>query len=305
MRIGHFPTMTHLHALVARNMSRRGEGWFERYLPEQRIEWYLYSAGPSSMEALFGSTVDVTYVGPSPVINAYAASNGEEVRLIAGAVKGGAALVIAPGIDIDEPKDFKGLNIASPQLGNTQDITCRAWLTEHQLSWTLEGEGDVRISPTPKSMQAQLMSQGAIQASWTVEPWVTQLEESAHARIYINEPNACTTLLAARRAWLSRNPKLAQSLVRAHRELTEWIIANPEAAQLMVIDELEELTQSSIDPTLIRRAWSRLTLDSELDTAAIEKLALDSLSTGLIEKIPPIKGLFAPIKEDIPSSPIL
>ncbi|MBR2145427.1 MAG: aliphatic sulfonate ABC transporter substrate-binding protein, partial [Akkermansia sp.] len=90
IRIGGFPNVTHVQALVARNMSRHGEGWFERYLPGYTIEWYTYNAGPTAMEAIFGRTTDLTYVGPSPALNAYAVSAGREVRLLAGAVNGGA-----------------------------------------------------------------------------------------------------------------------------------------------------------------------------------------------------------------------
>ena len=100
IRIGGFPNVTHVQALVARNMTRHGEGWFERYLPGYSIEWYTYNAGPTAMEAIFGRTADLTYVGPSPALNAYAVSAGREVRLLAGAVNGGAALMVAPGSGI-------------------------------------------------------------------------------------------------------------------------------------------------------------------------------------------------------------
>ena len=126
IRMGCFPNVTHIQALVARNMSRHGEGWFERYLPGYQLEWYTYNAGPTAMEAIFGRTVDLTYVGPSPAINAYAVSSGRDVRLLAGAVKGGAALMVSPQSGISRPSDFRGRTIATPQLGNTQDISCRA-----------------------------------------------------------------------------------------------------------------------------------------------------------------------------------
>ena len=177
IRIGGFPNVTHVQALVARNMTRNGNGWFERYLPGYTVEWYTYNAGPTAMEAIFGRTVDLTYVGPSPALNAYAVSAGREVRLLAGAVNGGAALMVAPESGISKPSDFKGRSIATPQLGNTQDVSCRAWLGKNGLSCTLEGAGDCRVSPTPNAMQLQLMKQGDIAACWTVEPWVSRLEK--------------------------------------------------------------------------------------------------------------------------------
>ncbi|MGB7257517.1 MAG: aliphatic sulfonate ABC transporter substrate-binding protein, partial [Pseudolabrys sp.] len=89
LRIGHFPNITHVQALVAHNMSRQGKGWFEQRLgPDVKIEWYVYNAGPSAMEAVFAKSIDLTYVGPNPAINAYAKSRGQEVRIVAGAVNG-------------------------------------------------------------------------------------------------------------------------------------------------------------------------------------------------------------------------
>ena len=216
IRMGGFPNVTHVQALVARNMSRHGEGWFERYLPGYSIEWYTYNAGPTAMEALFGRTADLTYVGPSPALNAYAVSAGREVRILAGAVNGGAALMVAPGSNIHNPADFKGRSIATPQLGNTQDVSCRAWLTRNGLSCTLEGAGDCRVAPTPNSMQLQLMKQGDIDACWTVEPWVSRMESMADARILVQEPDVVTTVLVGRVGWLKHHPQEAATINRAH-----------------------------------------------------------------------------------------
>lgn len=130
IRVGHFPNVTHVQALVAHALSRRGKGWFEERLgPGTKIDWFVYNAGPSAMEAVFANSIDLTYVGPSPAINAYAKSRGEEIRIVAGAANGGAALIIPQDSGLKSAKDFRGKKISTPQLGNTQDISCRAWLT--------------------------------------------------------------------------------------------------------------------------------------------------------------------------------
>ena len=129
IRVGHFPNITHVQGLVAHNLSRQGNGWFEERLgPNVEIQWFIYNAGPSAMEAIFARSLDLTYVGPGPALNAYAKSQGEEIRIIAGAANGGAALVVQPDTNLKSPSDFKGKKIATPPLGNTQDISCRAWL---------------------------------------------------------------------------------------------------------------------------------------------------------------------------------
>ena len=95
IRFGHFPNITHAQGVIAHALSRQGKGWFEQRLgPNVEIQWFTYNAGPSAMEAIFAKSLDVTYVGPGPAINAYLKSNGEEIRVISGAANGGAALVV-------------------------------------------------------------------------------------------------------------------------------------------------------------------------------------------------------------------
>ena len=291
IRMGGFPNVTHVQALVARNMSRHGEGWFERYLPGYSIEWYTYNAGPTAMEALFGRTAGLTYVGPSPALNAYAVSAGREVRILAGAVNGGAALMVAPGSNIHTPADFKGRSIATPQLGNTQDVSCRAWLTRNGLSCTLEGAGDCRVAPTPNSMQLQLMKQGDIDACWTVEPWVSRMESMADARILVQEPDVVTTVLVGRVGWLKHHPQEAATIICAHRELTQWIIDHPEEAQARVIEELTELTQAPMEPELVRSAWKRLKMTTEIDLPGLQQFVQDAQAADLLDRVPPLDGM--------------
>ena len=291
IRMGGFPNVTHVQALVARNMSRHGEGWFERYLPGYSIEWYTYNAGPTAMEALFGRTADLTYVGPSPALNAYAVSAGREVRILAGAVNGGAALMVAPGSNIQTPADFKGRSIATPQLGNTQDVSCRAWLTRNGLSCTLEGAGDCRVAPTPNSMPLQLMQQGDIDACWTVEPWVSRMESMAGARILVQEPDVVTTVLVGRVGWLKHHPQEAATIIRAHRELTQWILDHPEEAQARVVEELTELTQAPMEPELVRSAWNRLKLTTDIDLPGLKRFVEDAQASALLDRVPPLDGM--------------
>ena len=291
IRIGSFPNITHVQALVARNMSRNGEGWFERYLPGSTIEWQTFNAGPSAAEAIFGRTADLTYIGPSPAINAYAVSSGREMRLLAGAVNGGAALLVSPDSHIAKPSDFRGKSIATPQLGNTQDVSCRAWLTKNGLTCTLEGGGDVRVSPTTSSLQLQLMRQGKLDASWTVEPWVSLMEKLAGAHLLVQEPDVVTTVLAGRVAWLNAHPQETATIIRAHRELTQWILDHPQEAQKRVAAELSELTQTPVDLELVRSAWQRLTLTNEIDLTGLRQFVKDAQAADLLDRVPPIESM--------------
>ena len=160
IRFGHFPNITHAQGVIAHALSRQGKGWFEERLgPNVEIQWFTYNAGPSAMEAIFAKSLDLTYVGPNPAINAYLKSNGEEIRIISGAATAGAALVVKPDSPIKTPPDFRGKKIATPQFGNTQDIACRAWLKEHGFKVTQTG-GDVTGYPNCKSRTVGRLSEG-------------------------------------------------------------------------------------------------------------------------------------------------
>lgn len=118
IRFGHFPNITHAQGVIAHALSRQGKGWFEESLgPNVEIQWFTYNAGPSAMEAIFAGSLDVTYVGPSPALNAYFKSNGEEIRVISGAANAGAALVVKADSPIKTPLDFRGKKLLLHSLG--------------------------------------------------------------------------------------------------------------------------------------------------------------------------------------------
>src|ERR1700724_387914 len=198
IRVGHFPNITHAQGVIAHAMTRQGKGWFEERLgPGAKIEWFVYNAGPSAMEAIFARSIDLTYVGPGPALNAFTKSNGAEIRLIAGAANGGAGLVVQPDGNLKAPADFRGKRIATPQLGNTQDISCRAWLIAGGLKITQLG-GDAQVLPTQNPDQLQLFQQKRVDAVWTIEPWVSRLENEAGGRVLVEEPGSATTVLGSR-----------------------------------------------------------------------------------------------------------
>src|SRR4029434_11019392 len=135
-----------------------------------------------------------TYVGPNPALNAYFKSNGEEIRVISGAANAGAALVVKSDSPIKTPADFRGKNIATPQLGNTQDVSCRAWLKAQGLKLT-QTDSVVTLIPTATPDQLGRFQSGGVDAVWTVEPWVTRLERDAKARVFLDDKDTITTWL--------------------------------------------------------------------------------------------------------------
>jgi NitT/TauT family transport system substrate-binding protein len=292
IRVGHFPNITHAQGVVAHALSRQGKGWFEQRLgPGTKIEWFVYNAGPSAMEAIFAKSIDLTYVGPGPALNAYTKSNGQEIRLIAGAANGGAGLVVQPDESLKVPSDFRGKKIATPQLGNTQDISCRAWLIDGGLKITQLG-GDAQVIPTQNPDQLALFKAKKIDGVWTVEPWLSRLEQEASGKVLVEEKDAATTVLVSSAKFLSGQRELAKKFAQAHAELTDWITKNPEEAQRLIKAELLEETKSDMSSQLIVAAWKRILFTADTPRAAVEKFMQNSVRAGFIRTAPDLSNLF-------------
>src|SRR5678809_1764042 len=165
---------------------------------------------------------DRTYVGQGPALNAHFKSNGEEVRVIGGAANAGAAMAVRSDSSIKTAADFRGKKIATPQLGNTQDISCRAWLKAQGFKVTQTG-GDVTVLPTANPDQLGLLQSGGVDAVWTVEPWVTRLEREAKARVFLEDKDIITTWLVSSNKFLSGQRDLVKKIGAANAELTDWM----------------------------------------------------------------------------------
>ena len=283
IRFGHFPNITHAQAVVAHALSRQGKGWFEERLgPNVEIQWFIYNAGPSAMEAIFARSLDVTYVGPGPALNAHFKSNGEEIRVISGAANAGAALAVKTDSPIKTPADFRGKKIATPQLGNTQDISCRAWLKAHGFKITLTG-GDVLVIPTANPDQLGLLQKGSVDAVWTVEPWVTRLERDAKARVFLEDKDTITTWLVSSVKFLRDRRDLAKKIADANGELTKWIQENEAQAQKLLIEELKAETRADFSPDAVTQAWKRIQFTSEVSRDLVAKSVQDGKDAGFLK----------------------
>src|SRR6476619_861809 len=186
VRVGAFPNITHPQPMVG-----KANGYFEKALgPQVKFDWKTFNAGPSAIEALFAGAIDMAYIGPNPTINGYVRSNGEALRIIAGATSGGAALVVRGDSGINGPQDFHGKRIASPQQGNTQDVALRAWLKSNGLK-TRDKGGDVVVMPIANPDQLTLFLKKEIDAAWAPEPWASRLVHDAGGRIFLGERTLC------------------------------------------------------------------------------------------------------------------
>src|SRR5947208_10774080 len=234
------------------------------------------------MEASFAGSLDFTYVGPGPCLNAYLKSNGEEIRVISGAANGGAALVVKADSPIRTAADFSGKKIATPQLGNTQDISCRAWLKAQGFKVTQTG-GDVTVIPTANPDQLGLFQSGGVDAVWTVEPWVTRLERDAKGRVFLDDKDTITTWLVSSVKFRRDRRALAKKIAVANADLTKWIQASESEAQKLLIDELKAETRADFSPDAVAQAWKRIQFTGEVSRDLIAKSVQDGKDAGFLK----------------------
>ncbi len=298
LRVGHFPNVTHAQGVIAHGLSRQGKGWFEERLgSDVQIQWFVYNAGPSAMEAIFANSIDFTYVGPNPAINAHLKSRGEEIRIVAGACSGGAALVVPADGRIKTDADFKGKKIATPQLGNTQDVAARAWLVSKGLKITMTG-GDAAVIPTANPDQLSLFQQGNMDAVWTVEPWVSRLELEANGKIYLEEKTLwpegryVTTHLVSSVKFLKDQPALLKKWIAAHVELTQWINQHPAEAKQILNAEIKMETTKALPQATLDRAWQRLELTPDPVGSSLLKSAADAQRIGFLKEQPDLSRIY-------------
>ena len=293
VRVGYFPNITHAQAIIGCQTTREGRGWFEKRLgPGVKVLWYPFNAGPSAMEAVFAGGIDLAYVGPNPVLNAYIRSDGDEIRVLAGSAEGGAALVVASSGPIRSPADFRGRRMATPQLGNTQDVAARSWLQKQGFRVTITG-GDVTVLPVANPDQLALFRRGSVAGVWTVEPWVSRLEQDAGGRILLEQKDAVTTVLVSSVRFLSAHPDLAARFGEAHAALTAWINTHPAEARRLVADGLSAATGRRFPDSLVAAAWPRLRFTERVSEAQFAALVADAQRVGFLRGAIPLDRLFS------------
>ncbi len=291
LRLGHFPNVTHAQALLG-----RASGELERTVGAP-VQWTLFNAGPSAVEALFASAVDAAYVGPNPAINGFIKSRGESFVIVAGAASGGAALVVRADAGIASAADFHGKTVATPQLGNTQDVAARIWFAEHGLVSRDRG-GDLTILPLANPDQLLMFTKREIHAAWTVEPWVSRLEQEGNGRVFLEEktlwPNGryVTAVLVVRREFLQSHPDVVRGLLAAHVETTRRLNADREHAAQALCAELKRETAKELPLPIVRSALARVEFGWEPLPAALDKAALDAFRVGFLTSRPDLSGIW-------------
>lgn len=259
IRAGHYPNITHAQGVIG-----QANGWFEKALgKDAKVEWRVFNAGPSAIEALFAGQLDITYIGPSPAINGYVKSKGEALRIVAGAASGGAGLVVRADSGINTVKDFDGKRIASPQLGNTQDVALRGWLKDNGYKVKEKG-GTVQVIPLENPDQLTLFIKKEIDGAWTVEPWVSRLLLEGNGRLFLDEREIwpdrkfVTAHIIVSTKFLKEHPDLVKKWIAAQVGLTNWINKNPEEAKKILNEEIKRETGKAITENVLNQSLKRI-----------------------------------------------
>ena len=291
VRLGYFANVTHAPALVGVE-----EGLFTEALGEDiELTTEIFNAGPAAIEALSAGAIDATYIGPNPSINTFIQSGGQSAQIIAGATSGGAALVVRDGID--DVADLEGTNIASPQLGNTQDVALRSWLADEGFETSTSGGGDVTITPTENAQTLTLFQQGEVDGAWLPEPWVSRLVVDAGAHVLVDEADLWedgafpTTVLLVRAEFAEEHPDVVEKLLEGHIASVAWLDENAAEAPSVINAALEDATGKGLSDEVLARALENVTFTVDPHAETFTTLVENGLAAGT-QKDGSIEGLF-------------
>jgi NitT/TauT family transport system substrate-binding protein len=297
IRLGYFPNITHAPALVGVN-----KGFFQTALGSTKLEAKTFNAGPAAMEALFSGAIDATYIGPNPTINGWATSKGTALKIIAGSTSGGAGLVVRQGINT--VADLKGKKIATPQLGNTQDVALRAYLKKNGLNADQQGGGDVSILPQDNATAVQAFAQGAIDGAWVPEPNLSTMILESKGKLLVNEkdlwPNGqfVTTHLIVTQKFLKNYPETVKKLLQGHIESVKYIETNNADAQKAANAQLAALSGKPLKDNILGAAFKNLTFTDDPIASSLYASAQHAEDVGLLKPVD-LKGIYdlGPVNE--------
>ncbi len=294
VNLGYFPNVTHAVAIVGVQ-----RGTFQQALgANARLKTTIFSAGPALITALFANQIDIGYVGPNSAINGYVQSHSAALRIVAGAASGGALFVVRPGAHIKTAADLAGKKLATPQLGNTQDVALRYYLQQHGLQ-TADKGGNVQIVPTAPANILTLFKQGSIDGAWVAEPWGTRLLVEGKGQLFLDERSLwpdgkfVTTEVVVRKAFLDQHPDLVNKFLQAHVDTIQYIAGNLSSAETIVNSEIKRLTGKALTSSEISESFANLDITYDPLTSTLTTSADRAYSLGFLgSSMPDLSGIY-------------
>jgi NitT/TauT family transport system substrate-binding protein len=291
LRLGFFPNITHAQALYA-----KATGYFEKQIGAP-IRWTSFNAGPTAIETLFADEIDATFIGPSPTINGYLISHGQKFVIIAGSADGGTALVVRKDSNIATARDFAHKIIATPQLGNSQDVAARVWF-KSQGYLPIAAGGTLNLIALSNPDQLTMLREKQIDGAWTVEPWVSRLEIEAGGRVFLEEKDLwpqgkyVTTHLIVTRRFLHNHPDEIRDLLRAHVEVTQMIVTNQTAAATILNEQIRKETSRPLAQAVIQNALKRVVLTWDPAADSLYQDAQRAYQIHFLHQPPNLTGIY-------------
>ena len=291
VRIGYFGNLTHGTALVGNK-----KGLFQKELGATRATYAVFNAGPSEIEALNSGSIDIGFIGPSPSINGYTKSGGKNLRIIGGSASGGVKLVVNPD-KVKSLKDVRGKRIATPQLGNTQDVAFLNWAAEQ--GWKVDaqsGKGDVTVVRSDNKVTPDAFGAGSIDGAWVPEPTASKLVAQGgkvlldEATLWPDEEFVITNIIV-RRQFLEEHPKAVEAVLKASVEANKWINANPDEAKAAANQQLEADSGKALPAEVLDPAWKSIRFTDDPLAATLDAQAEHAVKAGLLEQ-PDLDGIY-------------
>lgn len=292
VKIGYFANLTHATALVG---LRKG-GQVQQALGGTKVQPFVFNAGPSEIEALNAGSIDIGWIGPSPSINGYVKSHGENLKIISGSVSGGVKLVVNPK-KIKTLDDVKGKKIATPQLGNTQDVAFLNWIASK--GWKVDaqsGKGDVSVVRSDNKVTPDAYKSGAIDGAWVPEPTASKLVAEG-GKTLLDESSLwpdkkfVITNLIVKQSFLKEHPKVVEAVLRGSVKTNAWIKAHPDQAKESANAALKAETGKALPPEVIDPAWKSIQVTDDPLASTLNTEADHAVKAGLLEK-PDLKGIY-------------
>jgi NitT/TauT family transport system substrate-binding protein len=271
------------------------KNYYAGKLGSTKLSTQIFNAGPDEMTALLGGKLDAAYVGPSSALNAYVKSNGTGLTIVAGAENAGAELVVSA--KIASIADLKGKTLATPQLGNTQDVALRYWLKQQGYATTQQGGGDVQISPTDNATTLTLFEAGKIDGAWVPEPWASRLVVEGGGHVLVDEKSLwpggqfATTNLVVATSYLQAHPQTVKALIEGQIAANAWVTANPTAAASVVNSTIKSLTGKALKDAVITRAWSEENVTNDPEASSLQTSLDHAVADGLLKQSS-LKGIY-------------
>ncbi|MDK9501501.1 ABC transporter substrate-binding protein [Streptomyces katrae] len=291
VRVGYFPNLTHATALVGVR-----EGLIQRELGGTALKTTTFNAGPAEIEALNAGSVDIGFIGPSPAVNGYVKSKGSNLRIVSGSASGGVKLVVNPD-KIKTLDDLKGKKIATPQLGNTQDVAFLHWLAAR--GWKVDaasGRGDVSVVRTNNTVTPDAYRSGAVDGAWVPEPTASKLVAEG-AAVLLDERDLwpggrfVITNVVVSQKFLKEHRDVVLAVLRGTVKTNEWINADPDRAKASANAALKTLSGKELEPEVVDAAWPGILVTDDPLATTLKAQSDHAVAAGLLER-PDLTGIY-------------